>query len=377
MVENTNRHQLPYIMAAQAQKHVTHNEALRKLDSLVNISFAEVGLDQPPANAVEGSIYLIGQSPLQEWQNHAGEIACFCDGAWEFHSPFDGLQGFDLGTDQFIIYKAGQWQEIGGGSGEFDQVSINTQADPNNKLSVKADSVLLSHDDVTPGSGNSLITVNRATDQDLAHVQYSTDHTVNAETGVAGDKSYRIKLSDDGTNFTTALAIEPVDGKIGIGTEPGGSQQVHVRKDQGQSTRLSISNYSLDAGAASSIRLHTANGHYLSTLLYATGTAFYYSNTTMIFGTFADKSLILRTNTTNRVTIHGDGRVSIGTATPSAQLAVEGAVRAGQFTKANLPDAAINGTGSMIYVSDATGGAEMAFSDGSVWRRNSDRTQID
>ena len=29
---------LPYILAAQAQKHVTHNEALRLLDAMVQLS---------------------------------------------------------------------------------------------------------------------------------------------------------------------------------------------------------------------------------------------------------------------------------------------------------------------------------------------------
>ena len=35
MSDTTTRLLLPYILAAQAQKHVTHNEALRRLDGLV------------------------------------------------------------------------------------------------------------------------------------------------------------------------------------------------------------------------------------------------------------------------------------------------------------------------------------------------------
>lgn len=43
------------------------------------------------------------------------------------------------------------------------------------------------------------------------------------------------------------------------------------------------------------------------------------------------------------------------------------------YFKASLPVAT---TGVLIYVSDATGGAVPAFSDGSIWRRVTDRTQI-
>ena len=37
MSDSTTNLLLPYLMAAQAQKHVTHNEALRLLDGLVQL----------------------------------------------------------------------------------------------------------------------------------------------------------------------------------------------------------------------------------------------------------------------------------------------------------------------------------------------------
>ena len=36
-MENSANLQLPYIMPSQAQKHVTHNEAVRTLDALVQL----------------------------------------------------------------------------------------------------------------------------------------------------------------------------------------------------------------------------------------------------------------------------------------------------------------------------------------------------
>ena len=36
-MDSTPNLQLPYLMAAQAQKHVTHNEALRALDAAAGV----------------------------------------------------------------------------------------------------------------------------------------------------------------------------------------------------------------------------------------------------------------------------------------------------------------------------------------------------
>jgi hypothetical protein len=47
---------LPYIMPSQAQKHVTHHEAIRALDALVQIA-AEAASSSPARNAA-------GQYPL-------------------------------------------------------------------------------------------------------------------------------------------------------------------------------------------------------------------------------------------------------------------------------------------------------------------------
>ena len=50
---------LPYILAAQAQKHVTHNDALRLLDGLVQLSVKGRDLTAPPASPAEGARYIV------------------------------------------------------------------------------------------------------------------------------------------------------------------------------------------------------------------------------------------------------------------------------------------------------------------------------
>lgn len=53
-----------------------------------------------------------------------------------------------------------------------------------------------------------------------------------------------------------------------------------------------------------------------------------------------------------------------------------GVVKLANWTVATLPDAATAGAGMMIYVSDESGGAVPAFSDGVAWRRVTDRAVV-
>src|SRR5690606_18434255 len=52
---------LPYIAPAQAQKHVTHNEAIRALDALVHIAVEDRDLPEPPADPADGARYIVAE----------------------------------------------------------------------------------------------------------------------------------------------------------------------------------------------------------------------------------------------------------------------------------------------------------------------------
>ena len=51
MSDATTHLLLPYILAAQAQKHVTHNEALERLDSIVQLTVTAFDATTPPLSA--------------------------------------------------------------------------------------------------------------------------------------------------------------------------------------------------------------------------------------------------------------------------------------------------------------------------------------
>jgi hypothetical protein len=58
---------LPYIQPSQAQKHVTHNEALRMLDAVTQLSVQSSTLTQAPAVPVSGDRYLVGFGATGDW----------------------------------------------------------------------------------------------------------------------------------------------------------------------------------------------------------------------------------------------------------------------------------------------------------------------
>ena len=59
MSDATTHLALPYIMAAQAQKHVTHNEALRLLDAMLQLAVLDRDLTAPPANPADGDRHIV------------------------------------------------------------------------------------------------------------------------------------------------------------------------------------------------------------------------------------------------------------------------------------------------------------------------------
>jgi hypothetical protein len=75
MPETTVALGLPLLLAEQAQKHVTHNEALRALDAIVQLAVKDRDLTVAPPSPSEGDRYIVAASPTGIWSGHATGIA--------------------------------------------------------------------------------------------------------------------------------------------------------------------------------------------------------------------------------------------------------------------------------------------------------------
>ena len=89
-MDDTPNLNLPYIMAAQAQKHVTHNEAIRALDAIVQIGVADRDLTTAPSSPAEGASYIVATGAGGAWSGKDHRIAAWRDGAWAFYAPREG-----------------------------------------------------------------------------------------------------------------------------------------------------------------------------------------------------------------------------------------------------------------------------------------------
>lgn len=81
---------LPLIQPAQAQKHVTHNEALRLLDVLVQPAVESRSLAAPPAFPAEGARWIVPAGATGPWAGQDGTIALYDQGDWVFLAPLPG-----------------------------------------------------------------------------------------------------------------------------------------------------------------------------------------------------------------------------------------------------------------------------------------------
>ena len=61
---------LPFILAAQAQKHVTHNEAIRGLDAVVQLMVLDRNLAAAPASPADGARYIVAAAATGVWAGH-------------------------------------------------------------------------------------------------------------------------------------------------------------------------------------------------------------------------------------------------------------------------------------------------------------------
>src|SRR5689334_3345145 len=129
---------LAFLEAAQAQKHVTVNEALRRLDALVQLAILDRDLAAPPAAPADGARYLVAAGASGAWSGASGKIAAFQDGAWSFLQPRPGWILFVLDEGKALVRAASAWIDLPGASQNLPMLGILTTADQVNRLAVKA-----------------------------------------------------------------------------------------------------------------------------------------------------------------------------------------------------------------------------------------------
>jgi hypothetical protein len=203
---------LPHIQPSQAQKHVTHNEALRLLDVMVQLSVLDRALTAPPANPALGDRYIVGSSPSGDWAGQGRDIALWNGTAWEFFGALQGWRAYVVAEAAMVVFDGAAWADIGGAVG--DQVplwGVNMTPDATNKLAVKSAASLFSNP-----SGSHQMAISKGVGADTSSVLFQRNFMSHAEVGLVGDNNLTVKVSPDGTAFTTALRVSKDDGRVAL-----------------------------------------------------------------------------------------------------------------------------------------------------------------
>ena len=213
MTDITARLQLPYILPSQAQKHVTHNEALRMLDALVQPVVASRTLGTPPASPANGDGYIVPVGATGDWAGQDNAIAAFQDGAWQFFVPVAGWLAYVIDAGERVVFMANGWMTATDRGGpDLDRFGINIDADVTNRLALSSDASLFDHD----GTDHRL-KINKAQAADTASIVFQTGYSGRAEFGLAGDDNWHVKVSPDGTNWKEAFFVDKSTGYVSIG----------------------------------------------------------------------------------------------------------------------------------------------------------------
>ncbi|MGT2486773.1 DUF2793 domain-containing protein [Methylobacterium oryzae CBMB20] len=218
MSDATPRLGLPLIAASQAQKHVTHNEALDLLDALVQLACLDKDLAAPPPDPAEGDRYLVVASePGGAWAGLAGQVVRYADGVWTGAVPRAGWRAWLIDEADLYVFDGAAWTSLRRtltALQSVDRLGINTAADSANRLAVKSDSALLTWDDAAPGSGDMRVFVNRKSAARDAALVFETGYAARALLGTLGSDDFTLKVSPDGAAFATALTASARTGGI-------------------------------------------------------------------------------------------------------------------------------------------------------------------
>jgi hypothetical protein len=218
MSDTTAHLALPFVMAAQAQKHATHNEALRLLDGIVQLSVKDRDLTAPPASLTEGDRYIVASGASGVWTGWDLNIALWVDGAWLRLPPRAGWRAWVEDEGVLLAYNGSTW--IGTTPTALQNLALlglGTTADAANPFSAKLNAALWTAKTIAEGgTGDLFYTMNKeAAGNDLG-LTLQTAYVTKALVGLFGSDKFRLAVSVDGSSFFDGLIVDNATGIVDL-----------------------------------------------------------------------------------------------------------------------------------------------------------------
>lgn len=197
---------LGYLAPSQAQKHVTVNEAFRRLDAIVQLGVIDRDRAAPPSSPEEGDRHIVAAAATGDWAGRTGRIAAFLDGQWVFIEPKPGWLAFVAAESAMVAFVSGAWSAT---LEHVTKLGVNATADAVNRLAVASEAALFNN----VGAGVQ-VKLNKASAGDVASFLFQHGFSGRAEFGLVGTDGFSLKVSPDGAAWTTALSVDPATGSV-------------------------------------------------------------------------------------------------------------------------------------------------------------------
>ena len=225
--DRTARLELPYLAAGQMQKHVTLNEALTRLDALVQTLIVSRTTTAQPASPDEGALYVLPTGRTgADWAARAvGTLVRADMGGWVEVPVQDGLIALVQDAGELNVRSGGEWVALGARLGALQglsQLGLNTTADATNPFAARVNKALWTAlESGAGGDGDLRLTFNKETAGDVLSLLFQSEFSGRAELGLIGDDDLTLKVSADGTTWHEAMSVDRATGRASFGRGAG------------------------------------------------------------------------------------------------------------------------------------------------------------
>lgn len=237
--EHSARLQLPYLVAGQMQKHVTLNETLTRLDTLVQTCVVSRTLADQPDDPADGDLYILpGAATGESWGGRpAGTLVRFDAGTWTSCPVVEGLLALIQDEAQFIVRSGGDWIGLGetlSALRNLQQLGVGAAADADNPFTARLNSALwTARETGADGTGDLRLTLNKESAGDVLSLLFQSGWSGRAELGLVGDDDLVLKVSQDGGVWREALRVDGETGQVRF--ELGAVRSETIRLTEGAS----------------------------------------------------------------------------------------------------------------------------------------------
>lgn len=220
--DQTARLGLPYLAAGQMQKHVTLNEALTRLDALVQTAVvSRTEPVQPPA-PTDGDLYILPVGATGSvWSGRpAGSLMRAEAGGWSSIETTGGLIALVLDAGELVVREGDGWIPVGERLDTVQRLTrfgLGATGDETNPFAARLNKALwtaLGSGD--GGDGDLRVTFNKEGPTDVLSLLFQSAWGGRAELGLIGDDDLRLKVSADGSAWQDVWSVDRTSGRVGF-----------------------------------------------------------------------------------------------------------------------------------------------------------------